>query len=88
MELPRREKLFFAPAQSRCSSAASSRQHKRIASLLQLDYDVVVRDVGSTLMDIPLDVDEYVAATMTADVDGFLPHISYWGAFSTRLTPR
>jgi len=39
-------------------------------------------------MDIPLDVDEYVVATMTADVDGFLPHISYWGAFSTRLTPR
>ncbi len=39
-------------------------------------------------MDIPLGVDESVAPAMTADVDGFLPHTSHWGAFSARLTPR
>jgi len=59
-----------------------------MASLLQLDYDVVGRDAGSTPVDIPLGVDESVAPAMTADVDGFLPHTSHWGAFSARLTSR
>jgi len=60
-----------------------------MAPLLQLDYDIVVRDAGSTPMDIPPDMppngNEPVAPAMTADGDGFLPHTSHWGAFSARL---
>jgi len=55
-----------------------------MASLLQLDYDIAGRDAGSTPMDIPSDGDKPVAPAMTADVDGFLPYTSHWGAFSAR----